>query len=221
MQTDLTLVIGNRNFSSWSLRAWLARTWTEAPFEEVHVWFDEDSNRTARLRHSPTGRVPILKVGELVIWDSLAIAEYLAETFPAAQLWPADPAARARARSLVCEMHSSFEALRSELPMNCRARKPARVRRPDVQHDIEQLCAHWTETRAAYGASGPYLFGERPLADAFYAPVASRFRTYDVQLTGAADAYAQALFDLPGMKSWLEQAESEGHDLPAYAESDG
>jgi len=215
---ELLLVIGNRNFSSWSLRAWLAIEQTGAPFELEQIWFDEDEDRARRLRRSPAGKVPILLHGDLTVWDSLAIVEYLAELFPEAGLWPVERAAHARARSLCSEMHSGFFALREELPMNCRAKKPARDRSPAVAADIARVIALWDETRREFGAGGDFLFGRRTAADAFFAPVASRFRTYSIPLDGAAGAYCQAILSMPAMRAWLEAAQTEGHDVPAYGD---
>jgi glutathione S-transferase len=213
---DLKLVIGNRNYSSWSLRAWLALEQTKLPFHQEIIWFDEDGDRSRRLGFSPTGRVPVLLDGDLAIWDSLAIGEYLAELAPDAGLWPEAPAARARARSLCAEMHSGFAALREGMPMNVRGRATARTPDPAVAKDIDRVTAMWSETRREFGQGGPLLFGARCLADAFYAPVASRFRTYAVPLSGPAAAYTEAVLDLPAMRTWAAEAESEGRSLPGY-----
>lgn len=214
--SELVLTIGNRNYSSWSLRAWLALEQTGQPYREEIIWFDEDETRERRLALSPTGRVPILRHGELVIWDSLAIGEYLAETFPAAGLWPASRPARARARSLCAEMHAGFQALRSALPMNCRARKAFRDRGAAAAADIARVVDAWTSARREFGGGGPFLFGTRSLADAFFAPVVSRFLTYAVPLEGEAAAYAETILAMPAMKDWMGKASSEGHAEPAY-----
>jgi glutathione S-transferase len=213
---ELVLTIANRNYSSWSMRAWLALEQTGAPFREELIWFDEDADRRQRLERSPTGRVPVLRHGQLVVWDSLAIGEYLAETFPEAGLWPPDRAARARARSVCAEMHSGFGAIRSRMPMNVRARKPLRDRGPEVASEIERVRQLWTDARREHGSGGPYLFGTRSLADAFYAPVACRFVSYGVRLDGEAGAYVETLLRTPAVRDWIERAEREAHADPAY-----
>lgn len=214
--SELQLVIGNRNYSSWSLRAWLAAEQTGLPLRTEIIWFDEDTDRRRRLAHAPTGRVPVLRHGDVTVWDSLAIGEYLAELAPGAGLWPAAPAARARARSLCAEMHSGFQALREQLPMNIRGRSRGHERTPALGRDIDRITGLWSDTRREFGQAGPFLFGTRTLADAFYAPVACRFRTYGVSLTGAAAAWVATVLDLPAMRSWSADAEAEGHPEPAY-----
>lgn len=214
--SDLILVMGNRNYSSWSMRAWLAVEQTGAPFREEMIWFDEDGDRGKRLAWSPAGRVPVLRHGELTVWDSLAIGEYLAELCPEAGLWPHDPAARARARSLCAEMHSGFFAIRNKLPLNCRARAAARDRGSEVGAEVRRVVEIWEGTRREYGSGGEFLFGARSLADAFFAPVASRFQTYAIALDGAAAEYAANLLACPPVRDWLEKAETEGHPDPPY-----
>lgn len=214
--SELQLTIGNRNYSSWSMRAWLALEQTGAEFREEVIWFDEDTDRAQRLQRGPSGRVPVLRHGELVIWDSLAIVEYLAETFPAAGLWPAEREARAVARAACCEMHSGFGALREAMPMNTRARKPARDRGPEVAADVKRIVELWTETRRRFGGGGPFLFGARTAADAFFAPIVSRFQTYGVALKGEAATYSAALLALPALQDWVSRAEREGHPDPPY-----
>jgi len=214
--SELTLVIGNRNYSSWSMRAWLALEQTGAPFREQTIWFDEDGDRRQRLALSPAGRVPILRHGDLTVWDSLAIAEYLAELFPDAGLWPAETRARALARALCAEMHSGFTEIRTRMPLNCRARTSPPERHVELQAEIDRVTQIWNKTRRECGAGGPYLFGARSLADAFYAPVASRFATYAIELEGEAAAYAESVLAMPAVRSWIEKAESEGHPDPPY-----
>jgi glutathione S-transferase len=213
---ELLLTIGNRNYSSWSMRAWLALEQTGAAFREETIWFDEDADRRQRLERSPTGRVPVLRHGALVIWDSLAIGEYLAETFPGAGLWPAERGARARARSLCAEMHSGFGAIRSRMPLNIRVRRPYRDRGPEVAAEVERVRALWRDTRREFGRGGPYLFGARSLADAFYAPVACRFVSYGVRLDAEAATYAEMLLATPALREWIERAEKEARSDPAY-----
>jgi glutathione S-transferase len=214
--SELELIIGNRNYSSWSMRAWLMLRQTGAPFDEQTIWLYEDSDRSRRLSLSPAGRVPILRHGDLTIWDSLAIAEYLAERFPEAGLWPADVAARARARSLCAEMHSGFFEIRNRLPLNIRGRAEPRDRGSELAPEIDRIVQIWTGTRREFGRDGAYLFGSFSAADAFFAPVASRFRTYGVQLQGEAAVYADSVLATPTVVEWVERAEGEGHPDPPY-----
>jgi glutathione S-transferase len=208
------LHIGEKNYSSWSLRPWLVLRQAAIPFEERTVSLREDAGKAARFARLPAGRVPVLEDGEVRVWDSLAIAEYLAERHPG--LWPADPRARAWARSVSAEMHAGFGALRSGMSMDVRARRPQRRRTPEVLADVARIERIWTETRARFGAGGPMLFGSFTIADAFYAPVAFRFRTYGVEPAGEAGAYARALLALPGMREW----EAAGRDDPPLADHD-
>lgn len=206
---DLKIVLGNKKYSSWSLRPWLALKHTGAPFDEIVIGLDLPTTAAEIARHSPSGRVPVLLHAGLTIWDSLAICEYLNEQFPRAQLWPADAGARALARSACAEMHSGFAALRNALPMRFVERFPAAPLAAEVRADIERICAIWTECRRRHGASGPYLFGAFSIADAMYGPVVSRFKTYAVPLQGAAAAYADALWSHPAMQEWGAAAEKE------------
>ncbi len=210
--TDLTIILGNKNYSSWSLRAWLALVATGAAFDEIVIplWLDGTKERI--LAHSPSGKVPALRHGDVVVWESLAICEYLAEAFPDAGLWPADPAARAVARSVSHEMHAGFMALRRAMPMNCRAAKPGKGMADGVGADIDRIQAIWRDCRGRFGSDGDLLFGEFTIADAMFAPVASRFRTYEVVLEDIAQAYVDALHALhalPAMRTWLAAAEAE------------
>ncbi len=205
----LTLVVGTKNYSSWSLRPYLALAHTGQPFQEVVVQLGEPDTSQRILQHSPSGRVPLLKHGALAIWDSLAICEYLAETFPEARLWPEDTAARAVARSVTAEMHSSFATLRQHMGMNIRARKPGQGRALGVAEDIARIQAIWTECRARFGQGGPFLFGHFTVADAFYAPVVTRFVTYDVALDPVCAAYRDTVLALPSFQKWAEAARHE------------
>jgi glutathione S-transferase len=195
-----TLFIGNKNYSSWSLRPWLVLRQGGIPFEEQLVSLQDDPGKTARLGQLPAGRVPVLADGDVLVWDSLAIAEYLAERHPG--LWPADPVARAWARSISAEMHSGFQGLRQEMSMDVRARRPQRRRTEEVLRDIARVERIWSDTRSRFGARGDLLFGTFTIADAFYAPVAFRFRTFGVTPEGPAGAYLKTLLDLPAMKEW-------------------
>lgn len=216
----LQLVIGNKNYSSWSLRAWLAMRHAGIPFDEILIPLHEANSLDEKLQHAPSGRVPVLKDGDLAIWDSLAICEHVAETHPDLHLWPDAPHARARARSICAEMHSSFENLRSDMPMNCRARKTRKSRRAEVERDIARIQTCWRSTREEFGAEGPFLFGKFSIADSFYAPVASRFFTYDIEVDETARAYQDALFSLPAMQQWMIEAENEAMSIGAIDQID-
>jgi glutathione S-transferase len=201
-----TLVIGNRNYSSWSLRGFLAACAAGVPFHEVLVRLSEPGARQELLKHSPAGKVPVLKHGERTVWDSLAIIEYLAEIRPDSGLWPADPAARAHARSISAEMHAGFQALRAHMPMNLRKSLPGKGRGRDVAEDIERICAIWAHCRTHYGADGPFLLGHFTAADAMYTPVATRFRTYAVELDDVCQDYVDAVLARPDFLAWHEAA---------------
>ncbi|MGZ3460761.1 MAG: glutathione S-transferase family protein [Archangium sp.] len=201
---ELTFVTGTKNYSSWSLRPYLALAHTGQPFREVVVPLGQADTASLIAKYSPSGRVPALQHGELTLWDSLAICEYLAEQFPQAKLWPEDVAARALARCVSAEMHSGFMALRNHMPMNIRARKPGEGRAPGVAEDIARITSLWKECRARFGQGGPFLFGAFSIADAFYAPVVTRFVTYGVELDAVGAAYRDAVLALPAMKAWTE-----------------
>jgi glutathione S-transferase len=212
---QMLLVIGNRNYSSWSLRPWLALAHTGAEFEEIVIPLSQPNTAEEIRRHSPTGRVPVLKDGDVVVWDSLAICEYLHEKFPKAKLWPQHTAARALARSVVAEMHSGFVPLRTLMPMNIRLRRHKEPT-PDVERDIARIVAIWADLRNRFGRSGPYLFGEFSIADCFYAPIAARFVTYGVKVTGAANEYLGTLLAHPAMQDWMDKARKEPWSEPQY-----
>lgn len=201
---NLTLHIGNKNYSSWSLRPWLALTWGGISFEEHLIPLGGPGYGKSKiaevLQVSPSGRIPVLHVGELIIHDSLAICEWAAEQAPS--LWPADPATRAIARAISAEMHAGFSSLRHQLPMNIRRKTPARDWNEDTRADIARVQEIWTSTRARHAAQGPWLFGTRTIADAMYAPVCTRFRTYGVALDATCQAYCETLFADPGFHAW-------------------
>jgi glutathione S-transferase len=203
---DYTLYIGNKNYSSWSLRGWLACKLAGIDFAEVLIRLDEP-DRPGRIKPvSPSGRVPTLKDGEFLIWDSMAIGEYLADRYPARKMWPADARARARARSVSAEMHAGFAALRSQLPMNMHRDKAPPKWDAEAQRDIDRVQEIWRDCRHHYGAGGPYLFGHLTLADCFFAPVVSRFTTYRVAMDGVASAYCEAMWEWPALDAWREAA---------------
>lgn len=207
------LVIGNRNYSSWSLRAWLAMRKAGTPFEIRRLALDTPEFRREIARRSPSRRVPVLHHGDCVVWDSLAIAEYANETFAGGTLWPADPYARAQARSASAEMHSGFAALRARMPMNCRARDRRVAGDAALAGDIDRIAALWAGCRREYGAAGPWLFGRWSIADAVYAPVASRFLTYGVGPRGAAGDYLDTALADPDLRSWMQDAQGEEETL--------
>jgi glutathione S-transferase len=202
----MLLVIGNKNYSSWSLRPWLAMKVLGLAFEEKRISLYRPDTKSEILHHSPGGKVPVLVDGEAVVWDSLAILEYLAERHPA--LWPTDRTERARARSLAAEMHAGFASLRTHMSMNVRRRYPGKGRTPEVLADIERIQAIFA------GAKGPFLFGAFGAVDAMYAPVVLRFRTYEVDLPPRQRMYADALLALPAMCEWMEAAERENESIP-------
>jgi len=207
------LIIGNKNYSSWSLRAWLACKQSGLPFEELTVQIlDEDWDR--RKRHSEelapsSGKVPVLWHGDAVVWDSLAIIEYLADKVGRDRFWPKADEARAMARSMVAEMHSSYLPMRRALPMNVRARVEGASIDAEVQADIVRILTLWAEARARFGKGGPFLFGTFCAADVIYAPVVSRFLTYGVGVPGFAVSYMQAVWEHEWMQQWISSAESE------------
>jgi glutathione S-transferase len=211
-----TLIIGNRNYSSWSLRAWLALEAAGMGFDEVVVPLGTPETEANILRWSPTGLVPAYRDGDLLVWDSLAICEYAAEQSPEARLWPGDPEARAVARSVVGEMHSGFVPLRKHMPMNMRAEYPAEEREEAVYTDIQRVTSIWEFCRANFGQGGDMLFGHFTIADAFFAPVVSRFRTYAVNAPGAAGVYMDAVWALPAMQDWVEKARAEPWSVAKY-----
>lgn len=216
---DLTLVIGNKNYSSWSLRPWLVLRQAGIPFAEVRIPLYRPDSAAALARWTPSGLVPLLQDGDLKVWDSLAICEYLAERFPEQRLWPREPAARAVARSVSAQMHAGFSALRQAMPMNLRGHYPGRGRTPECLKEIEQVLALWGDCRARFGGGGEFLFGHFTIADAMYAPVVLRFQSYQVPLEGVARAYAEAVLALPTLREWVadgrrEQEHIEKFDLP-------
>ncbi|AMP38933.1 MULTISPECIES: glutathione S-transferase family protein [Ralstonia solanacearum species complex] len=210
----MKLVIGNKNYSSWSLRPWLLARQASIPFEEIRLRLGSEGFAAEIRRCSPAGRVPVLVDGDLTVWDSLAICETLAERFPRARLWPEDPKARAHARSICAEMHAGFTALRGQMPMNVTAVLPGLGWNIAVQRDVDRIAQIWTELRQKYAAEGPFLFGHFTVADAFYAPVVSRFATYGVRLPELAKTYADHILNLPAMQEWIEGARGE-HDFLA------
>lgn len=205
----MKLVIGNKNYSSWSLRAWFLLKEAGFEFEEYRIPLDTDTTAGEIARFSPAGQVPVLLLGDEVIWDSLAIAETVAERWPDRKLWPAEPASRAHARAVSAEMHSGFRALREAMPMNCRAMGRKVTISDEVAADIDRIFAIWTECHRRYGEQGDWLFGEFSVADAMFAPVVMRFRTYGINLPESASLYPARLLESAAIQDWLLESESE------------
>lgn len=207
------LVIGNKTYSSWSLRPWLLLKHLGVEFQEISVPLHASDTAAQIARYSPSGRVPVLLDGDLRIWESLAIGEYLAERYPA--VWPADDTTRALARSVSSEMHAGFSALRGELPFNCRTRRTGVTPSPAAQADIDRILEIW-ETCRAIGANddGPWLFGDFTCADAMFAPVALRFHTYGVALPKTAQAYVATVLDDAAVRAWVQAARQETAVIP-------
>ena len=210
--TQLTLFIGNRNYSSWSLRPWMLLRHLQLPFEEQQILLDRPETRAAIARLGGAGRVPILTHGELVIWESIAIGEYLCEL--AGRGLPHERVARARARAVSAEMHAGFDALRSQWPMNARATGRRTAPSAALASDVARIDALWTQCRQHAPSDGPWLFGAYCLADAMYAPVVLRFRTYGATLSAAATAYCETVLQDPILQEWLAAAEREPWVLP-------
>lgn len=204
----LKLAIANKNYSSWSMRPWVLLTQAGIAFEEIQLKFTDEGTVGGIEPYSPTRQVPVLMVEGEPVWDSLAICEAVAELFPQKNLWPADARARQIARSVCAEMHAGFRNLRGAMPVNVRASLAGRGMSPAVQQDIDRIVAIWESCRARFGG-GEMLFGQFTIADAFYAPVATRFRTYAVTLPPVAQRYAEALLGLSAVREWMAQARRE------------
>ena len=204
--SDLTLVIGNKNYSSWSMRPWVLLKQLGIAFDEVKLRFHSAEWDADIQRWSPSRLVPVLWRGEQSVWDSLAIMEAVHEWFPDRGVWPADATARAFARSAACEMHSGFRDLRTHMPMNIRASHPGKGMNPGVQANIERIVALWSEARERFGRGGAFLFGAFSACDAMYAPVVMRFKTYAVPLDGEAARYCAAMREATGVRAWIEDA---------------
>jgi len=201
--TNLTLVIGTKKFSSWSLRPWLALKQAGLPFEEVEIELRQPQTRDEILRHSPSGKLPVLKVGDVAVWDSLAICEYVAERACAHPMWPEHRPTRAVARAVSAEMHSGFAALRRDLPMDVGLRRTDFQPGEEAAADIARIIEIWRDCRARFGAGGPFLFGPFSLADAMFAPVVFRFQSYGVALDAVCSDYLRAMLALPAMREWV------------------
>lgn len=204
-----TLVIANKNYSSWSMRPWVLLRTLGIEFDEVQLKFGSDAHRDGIARWSPTGLVPVLWLDGEPVWDTLAIAETVAERWPERQAWPTDARARAVARSVCAEMHAGFRALRGAMPMNIRGAYPGKGMNPDVRKDIDRVVDIWTACRERFGQGGDLLFGGFSIADAYYAPVVTRFATYAVELPQVARRYADAVLALPAVREWSAAGRAE------------
>src|SRR5687768_6479372 len=205
----LELVIGNKNYSSWSMRPWVLLRQAQIPFEEVQLKFDQDTHVIGVEKYSPTRKVPVLLIDGEPVWDTLAICETVAELYPAKHLWPEDERARRVARSVCAEMHSGFQGLRGKMPMNIRAKHPGKGLTPESKKDIDRVLALWADCRARFGGSGSLLFGRFSVADAFYAPVVTRLQTYAVKLPRPAQEYCEAVLALTAVREWCDGARRE------------
>jgi glutathione S-transferase len=214
----MKLVIANKLHSSWSLRPWMLLTQFGIPFEEVMInfgpTFDDPAWKARVAAYTPAGKVPALVDGDIRVWESLAIMEYVAETHPHLPIWPRDKAARAMARAISSEMHAGFSALRNACPMNFGFRHAPKDRGPQVAADVARICGIWSEARARFGAGGPFLFGEFSAADAMYAPVTQRLTGYSIAVDQVSQAYVEALQGTPAFQSWKKAALAETWIIP-------
>lgn len=204
----MTLTLGSKNHSSWSLRAYLAIKATGQPFNEAIIELHQPHTKAEIKKVSPSGRVPVLKDGATTVWDSLAICEYLAERFPQAKLWPQDQTARAWARSISAEMHSGFQALRAQLPMQCHGADKSKLKQidPDCEADIARIKQIWSDSLHRFGKTGGWLCGDYSIADCMYAPVVIRFKTYGVELPKSLATYVEQVWNHPPMLEWITAA---------------
>lgn len=213
----LTLVIGNKNYSSWSLRPWIAMKQMGLEFDEIRISLYLPESHGEILKYAPIAKVPVLKDGDLTIWDTAAILGHLAERYPDKPWWPGDKAARAVARSVSAEMHSSFLALRTHMPMNCRADKQVSgltdAEQTALDADIARVKQIWQDSRSQFGAGGDFLFGQFSIADAMYAPVVWRFKGYNVAVDGVEQAYMDAMLALPAMEAWAKAGLAEAESM--------
>lgn len=214
----MKLIIGNKNYSSWSFRPWIGLKVAGIPFDEEVISLYVDGGKNEILKNSPAGKVPILHDGDIRVWESLAILEYIADKFPAANLWPSDPAARAHARSIATEMHGGFAALRNECGMVMWRPPAKRTLSADAQDNVARVQDIWTNARKQFGAGGPFLLGKFSIADAMYAPVVSRFETYMIDVNATAKAYMQAMIALPAWQEWRRAALRETWVIPKFEE---
>ena len=216
MANDLHLVIANKAYSSWSMRPWVAMKAQGVEFKETVICLGQPDTAAQIAKYSPGGKVPVLKHGDITVWESLAIIEYLTDTFPGHNWWPKEPAARAMARSISAEMHAGFTNVRSTMPMNVRRSIPGPARTPGIDGEIARIQALWGAARKAHGNGGPFLFGAFSNADAMYAPVVTRFKTYGVALDAVSQAYSDAMLAHPAMRQWYADAAAESWVIEKY-----
>ena len=211
----MKLIIGNKNYSSWSLRPWLLLSMYDIPFEEIRVPLFTESTQETLSRYTNAGKVPVLHDGDIVVWDSLAICEYISEQYLAGKGWPVEVAVRAQARSCCAEMHSGFSHLRQKMPMNCRASGRKVEITPELEADIKRIIRLWSDLRGKYSDKGSWLFGEFSIADCMFAPVVTRFRTYDVTVPEICSAYMESVLANEKMQLWYQQAAEESEIIKA------
>jgi len=214
--SQLELVIGNKNYSSWSLRPWLVLRHFQIPFNECRVPLYLDESKAALLEHSPSGRAPVLHDGTTTVWDSLAIIEYLAEKHSDKDIWSPEWRARVFARSFSAEMHSSFEALRTHIPMNCRARGRIRALTEEAERDVVRVRETWSSCRREFGDRGAWLFGDFSAADAMFAPVAIRFSGYGIRCDARSTEYIDSVLRHPALLEWMSQGQREAEILEDF-----
>jgi glutathione S-transferase len=205
----MKLVIGNKNYSSWSLRPWLLLSAFDIPFQEIRIPLFTRDTRSDLGKYTRAGKVPVLHDGDVIVWDSLAICEYVSEQHLAGEGWPSNPKARAEARSCCAEMHSGFFTLREKMPMNCRATRRRVDMTPDLKMDIARIDDLWSGLRAGYSTNGPWLFGKFSIADCMFAPVAFRSNTYDPEISATSREYMKQILSHPNVMQWLEYAVKE------------
>lgn len=210
----LKLILGNKNYSSWSLRPWIAMRNAGIPFVEEVIPLYEPGSAERMAAYSPTGKVPVLLDGDMVIWESLAILDHIAERFPKAQFWPTDPKARAHARAIAAEMHAGFVPLRRHCPMNMRRESRRLELTAEVATNVRRIEQIWTQCRERFGDGGPFLFGAFGAADAMYAPIVSRFTSYAIGVGAAAEAYMAAVMALPAFVEWRNAGIAEPWIMP-------
>lgn len=201
----LTLVIGNKNYSSWSCRPWLVLTHFKIPFQEIQIPLAQPDSKAKVLKYSPTGKVPLLKYGRISVWESLAICDYLADLFPKKNLWPKDKLKRAYARSIASEMHAGFINLRKACPMNVKLRKEIALT-PEIEKDVKRIIYIWEDCRKKFGKKSDFLFGDFSIADAMFTPIVFRFRSYGIPTTPIVQKYMKAVLNLPAVKQWEDAA---------------
>jgi glutathione S-transferase len=213
---SLTLILANKAYSSWSFRVFILMRHFDIPFSEIVIPLSQEMTRTEILRYAPSGKCPALRDGDLIVWDSLAIIEYLVERFPDLPIWPREIKARATARALAAEMHSGFLALRANLPMNMRRSVKRREIPPEAGADITRIEAAWADAKQRFRGRGGFLFGDFCAADAMFAPVVNRLHVYDVDVSAATRAYMESVMALPAYRDWQKGAEAESWRIAKY-----